>query len=462
MSMAKVNHASVTFLCMCILTAMPVPSYSTDPSDASPLAFPGAQGHGRYSEGGRSGRIVYVDNLQDRGPGSLRACVEGTGPRNCVFRVSGVIKLASSLMIGKENGTLSVLGQTAPGSGITLTIEKPNKAELHSPFIVKETTDVIVRHIRSRPRLPNTIVNIDAFTIEDSERVYVDHVSGSWATDENVNTHANSTDVTIAYSIFGEGQNKHSKCALLGSDPDKPQNITFWKNTCISNRDRNPDDNHYGGSCIEIVNNLFYNARSEWAEVFSQYAGGTPISIVGNYFKGGPSTIDRSYAINWNKTNSVAEPKIYAEGNEVWAPGEKMVALIAPDTRKLLVDEPACPLSIDPIVSAEKAYEDIRLTAGAFPRDDVDKRLIEDVGEIGRKGKGQMVKEPGLLPVMSVGTPYADTDGDGMADSVEGEIGATVGQADAWDGSDEDGQTNFDRFMEWLSQQRLAGNSYPG
>jgi pectate lyase len=459
--MADVYHPRVAFLCMCILTAMPVAGYSADPSDASPLAFPGAQGHGRYSEGGRSGRIVYVDNLKDHGPGSLRACVEDKGPRNCVFRVSGVIKLAASLLIEKENGHLSVLGQTAPGSGITLTIETPNKAKLHSPFIARNTTDVVVRHIRSRPRLPNTIANIDAFTIEDSERVYIDHVSGSWATDENVNTHADSTDVTIAHSIFGEGQNKHSKCALLGSDPHRPQNITFWKNACISNRDRNPDDNHYGGSCIEIVNNLFYNARSEWAEVFSQYAGGTPISIVANYFKAGPSTDNRSYAIKWDKTNSAAEPKIYAAGNEIWAPGEKKIALIAPDARKLLVDEPPCPLSIVPIVAAEEAYDDIRLTAGAFPRDDVDKRLIEEVGEVGHKGKGQMIKEPGLLPVMSGGTPYTDTDGDGMADSVEIEIGATVGLADAWDGADDDGQTNFDRFMEWLSQQRLAANAYP-
>ncbi|MCF3641808.1 hypothetical protein LXM94_17690 [Rhizobium sp. TRM95111] len=459
--MAKVNHAGVAFLCLCILIGLPVTSHSYDPGDASPLAFPGAQGHGKYSQGGRYGRILYVDNLEDRGSGSLRACVEDTGPRNCVFRVSGVIRLASSLMIGNENGMLSVLGQTAPGSGITLTIETPNSAKLHTPFIVKKTTDVIVRHIRSRPRLPNTVKNIDAFTIEDSERVYVDHVSGSWATDENVNTHANSTNVTIAYSIFGEGQNKHSKCALLGSDPDTPQNITFWKNACISNRDRNPDDNHHGGSCIDIVNNLFYNARSEWSEVFSQYPGGTPISIVGNYFKGGPSTNERSYAINWNKTHSVANPKIYADGNEVWAPGEKQVILVAPDAGTVLVDKPPCPLSVERIVTAEAAYDDIRLTAGAFPRDDVDGRLIAEVGEIGRKGKGRMVKEPGLLPAMSGGTPYADIDGDGMADAVEADIGATVGQADAWEGSDENGQTNFDRFMDWLAQQRLTGSAYP-
>src|SRR5690606_32021043 len=116
----------------------------------------------------------------------------------------------------------------------------------------------------------------------NSARVYLDHVSGSWATDENFNAHGDTTELTVAYSIFGEGQDKHSKCVLLGSDPRRPQKITFWRNACISNSDRNPDDNHHGGSCIDIVNNLFFNAKSEWGEIFSQFPGGTPISYVGN------------------------------------------------------------------------------------------------------------------------------------------------------------------------------------
>ena len=133
--------------------------------------------------------------------------------------------------------------------------------------------------------------------MEGGSRVYLDHVSGSWATDENVNTYATATNVTIANSIFGEGLQKHSKCALLGSDPKGPQNISLLRNLCISNNDRNPDMNHYAGSCVEIVNNLFYNAKSAFAEVFSQRPGGTPVAIVGNYYKVGPSTIDKSKAV---------------------------------------------------------------------------------------------------------------------------------------------------------------------
>lgn len=456
--MMKFFLACAAFLWACTVSFA---SYGSDTGTGGPTAFPGAQGQGKYSKGGRAGRIIYVDNLKDRGPGSLRACAEDTGPRNCVFRVGGVIELSSSIVVGKNSGALSILGQTAPGSGITLTIHVPNDARAHTPFVVKRTEDVLVRHIRSRPRLPNTLRNIDAFTIEESDRVYVDHVSGSWATDENVNTHADSTDVTIAYSIFGEGQNKHSKCALLGSDPDGPQKISFWKNACVSNRDRNPDNNHYGSSCIEIVNNIFYNARSEWAEVFSQYPGGTPISIVGNYFKAGPSTNKQSFAVYWHENDSVDKPKIFLKGNQLWAPEKKQIVLMASGVKELLVDQPPCPLSIDPIATAEDAYSDIRLKAGAFPRDDVDKRLIKEIGELGQNGDGHMVNEPGVLPAVSGGAPYVDIDGDGMADSLEAEVGAVVGQADAWEGVDADGQTNFDRFMELLSTQRLAGMPYP-
>ncbi|WP_457578411.1 pectate lyase family protein [Ensifer adhaerens] len=244
------------------------------PVELPPTAVPGAEGHGKMARGGRGGRIILVTNLDDAGPGSLRECIEGTGPRNCVFRVAGVIRLKSSLVIGEENQSLSILGQTSPGGGISLTINQQNAEKKHTPLVALRTQDVIVRHLRIRPALPNSVKNVDGVTIEDSKRVYFDHNSVSWATDENINTYSNSTDVTIANSIFAEGLNKHSKCALLGSDPRVPQNITFWGNACISNNDRNPDNNHYATSCIDIINNVFFNARSEWGEVFSQYPGG--------------------------------------------------------------------------------------------------------------------------------------------------------------------------------------------
>ena len=164
MAMAEAYHSPVAFLCMCILAAMPVASSRADSSDASPLAFPGAQGHGRYSEGGRTGRILYVDNLKDHGPGSLRACAENKGPRNCVFRVSGVIKLTSSLLIRKDNGHLSILGQTAPGSGITVTIAScPSESQRSSSAsLLRYGVSVSRRMSRTRETMSFAVIKDNA------------------------------------------------------------------------------------------------------------------------------------------------------------------------------------------------------------------------------------------------------------------------------------------------------------
>ena len=444
-----------------VLSAISLPIFVSDvsPFETFP-AFPGAAGYGAKAQGGRGGRIVMVTNLNDSGIGSLRACIKETGPRTCVFQVGGVIRLERPIMIERNNSDLSILGQTAPGDGILITIDHSSEPDKKTPVIVKGASSIVIRHIRIRPRFPNTVRNVDALTVETSSDVYVDHVSGSWATDENFNSYANATNLTVAYSIFGEGLNKHSKCALLGSDPTKPQRISFWRNACISNRDRNPDNNHYGGSCIEIVNNLLYNARSEWGEIFSQYTGGTPISYVGNYFKAGPSTIKETFAINWNDTESADPPQIFASGNEVWAPRDKSVVMIAADTEPYMVAAPPCPLTVADIGGATAAYREVTERAGAFPRDVVDRQLIEEVGPIGSGGRGSMKTAPGDLPPMQPGTAYVDADGDGMADSVEAEFGAEAGLYDPWVVSDESGWANIDRFMQWLSEERLQGR-YP-
>ncbi len=425
-----------------------------------PVAFPGAEGHGKMAQGGRGGRIIPVTSLEDTGAGTLRACVDAVGPRNCVFRVSGVVHLKSSLVVRGGNHSLSILGQTSPGGGISLTINQENAEKKHTPLVVRKTQDVIVRHLRIRPALANVVRGVDGVTIEDSKRIYFDHNSVSWATDENINTYSNTTDVTIANSIFAEGLNKHSKCALLGSDPRIPQNITFWRNACISNNDRNPDNNHYGRSCIEIINNVFFNARSEWGEVFSQYPGGTPISFVGNYFKAGPSTQETTYAINWKNVESAGEPQIYESGNEVWAPPPKSLQMLAPGTDQFVVSRPPCPLAVDTLLAAGEAYDHVRSQSGAFPRDELDSRWISDMGAQGKGGEGRMVVAPGEIPAIEEAHAYVDEDGDGMADSVEGKFGGVVGVNDAWEPASTGGGTRFDQFMEWLSQERVAGR-YP-
>ena len=187
-------------------------------------AFPGAEGFGASTPGGRGGRVIEVTNLNDNGPGSLRACIAAIGPRICVFRVAGTIEVESRLDVW--NPYLTIAGQTAPGGGITL---KNAPANAQAPLGIL-THDVIIRYIRSRSgpsQEPSS--NVDAITIvhladdeHPDEGVYnivIDHASFSWATDEVVNIGADAHDITIQRSIISEGlhcSNHPEGCLSLG------------------------------------------------------------------------------------------------------------------------------------------------------------------------------------------------------------------------------------------------------
>jgi pectate lyase len=438
--------------------ALFISAFATAADGGERASFPGAEGYGRAATGGRGGRIIEVNQLEDAGPGSLRACVQAEGPRNCVFKISGTIVLESSLLIeGEKSGELSILGQTAPGDGITLTVKPDSQSFMRTPIILRNTHDVLLRFLRLRSQMPNSVVNVDALTVENSRRIYVDHISGAWATDENFNAEGNTTDLTVAYSVFAEGLRPHSKCALLGSGPTSPQKISFWRNICVSNGDRNPDTNHLAGSCVEIVDNLFYNAGSEWTEVFSQNEGGTPLTVVGNYFKAGPSTASLTYAIRWNPTQTTVRPRIYADKNTVWAPAGKTIVPIAENTLPLLAGAPPCPLSAPSLGDPAATYKETAAHAGAFPRDKLDRRLARDLGELGSPGAGRVRKKPGTIPAAVPAQGYQDDDRDGMADEVESRFGAVAGVFDPWSAVDDDAWFAFDRYMEWLAQARVAG-----
>ena len=151
---------------------------------AQPLAFPGAEGFGRFAVGGRGGDVVAVTNLNDSGPGSLREAV-GAGHRTVIFRVSGTIVLTSDLLI--ERSHLTIAGQTAPGDGICLR---------GHPLRLRGANDVVIRHLRVRPG-PESGKAIDGIEVRDGRNIIIDHCSVSWTVDEAMNTWHGTRDLTV-------------------------------------------------------------------------------------------------------------------------------------------------------------------------------------------------------------------------------------------------------------------------
>ncbi|WP_262408432.1 pectate lyase [Sphingomonas sp. JC676] len=408
-------------------------------------AFPGAEGFGRMSQGGRGGRIIAVTTLADAGPGSLRACIDAAGPRVCIFRVGGVIRY-TTMRPDIRNPYLTIAGETAPGGGILITHAGGKGA--FTPFVIKNTHDVIVRDIRVRlDRFGEQRRADSAFIIESSRNVILDHVSGSWARDENFGGYAGNDAITVSWSIFAEGVPRHDKCALLSSDPTGPQRLSFLHNLCAHNGDRNPDVNFPPGSCVEVVNNVLYNAQVQFTEIWESY-GGTPVNLVGNYYRRGPNTPRLAFGIDRPLVASTGPARIYSHDNVVDGKG----IIIAPAAREALVPAPVCPLTVKPR-PGKNTYAAVLAGAGAFPRDQVDARIVGEVrartGAIGRPNR--------VLPPIANGTPYKDSDGDGMSDRWEMANGCDPRRNDAWQDANGNGWANLEEFLHYAHNQRMAG-----
>lgn len=414
-------------------------------------AFPGAEGFGRRARGGRGGVVMPVTTLADHGPGSLRACMEAEGPRICVFRVAGVIRFTTKRPVIR-NPFITIAGQTAPGGGIIIT--HGGGADGYTPIIAKDTHDVIIRHIRVRTDLNGAERGSNgSFLFENSNNVIFDHVSGAWALDQIMSGYGLNDNITVSNSIFTQGIPRHDKCALLASNPREPQKVSFIRNLCAHNGDRNPDVNFTPKSCVEIINNVFYNGDSQFTEVHEAY-GGTSVSIVGNYYKKGPSSRDNIPAIDRVLVHSTGQSEIFIANN-------KLDHVSVLKTRTVGVSEvsrPVCPLSIR-VISAEQSYERVLEQAGAFPRDSLDISTVSEVrtrtGSILRDPK--MLSGPRRLPLIAPGQPYADLDEDGMADSWERANGLDTRRDDAWQDIDHDNWLNMDEFLDFAHREVVAG-----
>jgi pectate lyase len=443
----------------------------TDTLSSVPMqlpAFPGAEGFGAFTTGGRGGKVIEVTNLNDSGRGSLREAINTEGPRIVIFRAAGTIELDSGLIIA--NPYITIAGQTAPGGGITL---RGINSQIEA-LIKVETHDVVIRFLtlRAGPPSAGDGLEIIASDAHENYNVVIDHNSVSWAVNRNLTTWYDAHEISIQWNIFAEGLNCsihpkgcHSKGVLLGGyasdeNKDKPGagNISFHHNLMAHNGERNPLITLSG--VTDVVNNVTYNPFGSFSHVdFQQQLVVIPANYVGNYFKPGANTDPNKYGID------IASQKIL--GAEIFVLGnigprrlddtQPDIDVVDPNARPYVVAfrHPAASIKT---TSALEAYDQVLADAGANAglgcdgtfysrRDVIDARIVNDV----RNGLGKIIDDPsevgGWLAIPQA-IPCADFDQDGISDGWEEQHGFNSHDpADASMDVDGDGYTNIEEYI---------------
>ena len=424
-------------------------------------AFPGAEGFGRYTSGGRDedgGFSVYhVTSLEDSGPGTFRFGAATAGKKIIVFDVSGTIHLQSALKI---QGNKTILGQTAPGDGICLA---------DYPVSIGGS-NVIIRYMRFRM---GDIKGVEDDALSSSHHddsklsnIIVDHCSVSWSTDECASFYGN-INFTMQYCIISEslrvsvhGKGTHGYGGIWGG-----QNASFHHNLIIHHDSRNPRFDHDYVSTlkgpIDYVNNVLYNwgGNSTYGGESAQNSTSRYINMINNYYKPGPATKWKTRLLNptticSNCTSAdphTATPgKFYITGNYMYGSPEVTNdnlcdAAIDPDqngisyvtwkanyatsTRAISTSYDFDEYNVISMHAAEKAFDKVLKYAGAsYQRDNLDKRLRWEALKGIAYFKGSKGSENGIIdtqsdvggwPELKQADKPVDTDKDGIPDEWE-------------------------------------------
>ncbi len=445
-------------------------------SNAQQLAFPSAEGYGKYTVGGRGGAVYEVTNLNDSGEGSLRAAVEASGPRTVVFRVSGTIELESDLRI--SNPYITIAGQTAPGDGICLR-----------KYPINISADqVIIRHMRVRVGNESGD-DTDAVSSRYCSNIIVDHVSASWSIDETMSIyHCDSITVQwclISESMFNSNHIKgnHGFGGIWGSN-----NSSYHHNLIAHHGSRNP---RFASGCgnTDYRNNVLYNwgyqssyGGEKMQKGSSEFISST-INMVANYYKAGPATApgDVSHRIvapstrngaadlgKWFVADNVIEGNsaVSADnwnGGVQFSEGDEFAELIK-------LDQPWPAMAIKQ-QTAEEAYASVLENAGATlpKRDLIDARIIDETkGGYAtfegntyeqKKSVSDPSKKCGIIdsqddvggwPVLNSIPAPADSDHDGMPDKWEKKNGLNPNSADDRNKLAEDGYTMLEKYLNGI------------
>ncbi|WP_321480037.1 polysaccharide lyase [uncultured Bacteroides sp.] len=455
-------------------------------------AFPGAEGGGAYTPGGRGGQVLEVTSLADDGPGSFREACETGGARIIVFNVSGVIHLKSPIHVRAPY--ITIAGQTAPGDGICVT---------GASFLI-DTHDVVMRHMRFRRGARDVAFRDDAVGGNAVGNIMIDHCSASWGLDENMSIYRHvynrnekgyglklpTVNITIQNSIFSEALDSynHAFGATVGG-----HNCMFARNLFASNISRNCSIGMNEG--FNFVNNVIYNWWNRSVD------GGDHTSfynIINNFYKPGPITPlakKISYRIlkpeaGRDHTKVLTFGKAYVSGNIVygnkkvtkdnWDGGVQLADVKAEDyLPKIKVDKPFAMPHVT-IMPTKKAYRFVLNNVGAnFPkRDAVDARVIKTV-KIGKaiyvknapefispyvkrrlpvdsykKGIITDIRQVGGLPEYK-GASYVDSDKDGMPDRWEVKNGLNPHDpSDAILDCNGDGYTNIEKYINGIDTRK--------
>ncbi|MDX2019463.1 MAG: MYXO-CTERM sorting domain-containing protein [Deltaproteobacteria bacterium] len=400
-------------------------------------AFPGAEGHGARTPGGRGGRLIEVTSLADSGPGTLRAALLATGPRIVVFRVGGTITLKDRIKVNAP--FMTIAGQTAPGDGV----------QIRGAGLAIGASDVIVRGLRIRPGDdadgPDPQIR-DGLEIW-SPNVIVDHCSLSWAVDETASTWFNTVaDVTYQWNIFSEGlhasthpRGAHSKGLLVG---DGAKRVSLHHNLFAHQDERSP--HMKGATDTEVINNVIYNwggYGTHFATCHEDYddrSGPVLSNIIANFYKAGPSsnTTRRPIFVNTSTCALVPSSRIHLKGNV--GPGraensgdEYAISNVPSEMKSTALAATASAIVAE---TAQAASERVLACAGAMApmRDGIDTRTVNEV----KNGMGRIIDsqtQVGGWPAFPGGTAPADADHDGMPDAWEQSKG--LNPNDAADGN---------------------------
>jgi len=438
-------------------------------AEAQTLAFPGAEGFGRFAKGGRGGRVIEVTNLNDSGPGSLRNALEATGARIVVFRVGGTITLNSDIEI--NHPFITIAGQTAPGDGIVI---RDAVGATGDNTINIQASEVIMRFLRVRPGVAGVgsrgiLIQRPEFPAENSltNNIVIDHCSVSWVWDDNINPWGSPVrDVTIQWTITSESLNGcgagcGGRGLLLGSGATR---ISVHHNLFAHNHQRSPLSK---GGDVDIRNNVIYNfgGISGQSTVIRSRDGVTRANIIGNYYKWGPTgeTLDDN-EIRLKNDGFDSSSSVYLEDNLAELTNGTVEAAT------VVEQEGGFPINSSPFnfgsvttTSATQALDKVLSKVGAWLpiRDAVDTRIINEV----INGTGRLIKtenEVGGYPIYQSGTAPADTDHDGMPDAWETQNGLNPNSAaDGPQDSDGDGYTNVEEYLNSLVTGSGHGNSPP-